>query len=68
MPLQASTAIIVGRRVNQVAIPSMVVNHRIAIYPEVVEKIIRANFHDIKGQEQKSRLYSNKNKIITYAR
>jgi hypothetical protein len=68
MPLQYSTAIKVIPSGNAAAVPAMVVNHRIAIYPEVVEKIIRANFHDIKGQEQKSRLYSNKNKIITYAR
>jgi hypothetical protein len=51
MPLQYSTAIMVIPSGNAAAIPAMVVNHRIAIYPEVAEKIIRAKFHDVKAQE-----------------
>ena len=51
MPLQSSTAITVIPSNHATTIPTMVVNHRIAIYPEVVEKIIRANFHDSTAQE-----------------
>ena len=46
MPAQASRAIVVQSANNALAIPNMVVNHRIAIYPEVTAKIMKTNVHD----------------------
>jgi Cytochrome c554 and c-prime len=53
MPLQASTAIVVLPSNHTAAIPTMIVNHRIGIYTGETVKIMRANFHDNKTQEQK---------------
>jgi hypothetical protein len=51
MPLQASAAIVVQTSDQNVAIPSMVVNHRIAIYPEETAKIMKDNFQPKKMRE-----------------
>jgi Cytochrome c554 and c-prime len=41
MPLQTSSAIVVQASNQNVAIPSMVVNHRIAIYPEETKELLK---------------------------
>jgi len=47
MPEQASKAIKVQATANStLAIPTMVINHRIAIYPEETTKILKTNIHD----------------------
>ena len=51
MPLQASSAIVVQASNQNVAIPSMIVNHRIAIYPEETAKIMKDNFQHEKIRE-----------------
>ena len=49
MPLQASTAIVVQASNQKVAIPSLIVNHRIAIYPDETVKIMKDNFQPEKS-------------------
>jgi hypothetical protein len=46
MPAQASRAIVVQSKNNALAVPNMVVNHRIAIYPEETAKIMKTNIHE----------------------
>jgi hypothetical protein len=51
MPEQESIAIRVQAAANTTtAIPTKVINHRIAIYPEETAKILKANVHDKLGQ------------------
>jgi hypothetical protein len=46
MPSQASRAIVVQSANNKLAVPTMVANHRIAIYPEETAKIMKSKIHD----------------------
>jgi Cytochrome c554 and c-prime len=51
MPGQASRAIQVQASANStLAIPTTVINHRIAIYPEETAKILKTNIHDEKDK------------------
>jgi Cytochrome c554 and c-prime len=58
MPEQPSNVIRVQATANSnMAIPTMVINHRIGIYPEVSEKILKTI--PVRGQDYKVKLYSN---------
>jgi hypothetical protein len=52
MPAQASRAIVVQSANNTLAVHNMVVNHRIAIYPELTAKIMKTKNYDSSIQKQ----------------